>query len=366
MAANNQPKDINNGVNIRTGEVPKFQMVANIEELKKNAMIQIYLNKATNGKYVLAVNNRFKNITNEDFVRLVECVKIVNLAYQQDKELLEKIKGWTSGIYAASQPSLKLKKAVDDVERIIKANGGVAGEKFSWGAFVQAFQERITPLTQSLMFLQPMAQSFNYSRAAYMIMDSESAFTYISIRTTACIMLLDLIVKGCGEKEVFAALGKQGASREMSKLILEKNTTNKFLPSRAEVEEAKLGEVPITRFDSKQPTHLVVAAYMVDFRFYLQSLNFRVGKAKAADFARAKDLIIMVLKKFGSQVKGTINLKGLGPDGTRENWWNEYFLHVKNLRAVVRATKRVVNSPESVNSTNGNAVRNYSDWKVDI
>jgi len=342
----------------------KFNVKFTLKDLKTQDVLQVYYSKGTSGKYVIAVKDRFKSIEKEDFIYLLESCKIVNLAFVQPASLEENIKAWTAE-YVGSQPAEKLKERYVRVSQIVAKYGGKAGDKYSWGAFIQAFSDKIEPLVASLFYIQPLAQSFNYSRAAFMIMEADTAYQYASFRLMCCLATLELVKTNIGLDPFRAAqAATRGASKILSEAIYAANKKSKFLPDMAEVNAKRLNEVLLVNLDIKDPTHFCMGSYPVDFRMYLQSITFRRRQQTPEDFQRAKNLIMPVLQ-ITDLSKANVGTRIMLQD--KEAAWRKiYFDNMKLVKAVARSVKRVINSGPAGLSVQTGIIRDYSNYAVDI
>jgi len=324
----------------------------------------VYLKKAVRGKYVQQADKYLSMITDEELVVIMEMTKKTAFEYTLPEDLKIKQQAWATQ-FKGSKPSVALVNGHAMIRSIYDTYGIPKNMKFTWGAVVQSFANRLIPAVAGATTASPVAGSFHYCRALYMLMNGEQVLKYATMRNEACIdvvIALNTIVK------------------DMTPTMTRKEIYNLLSPKYEEiakqfdaVDRVKVNEIDFAMrakslFDYKiPPTDLLaktLAAYFVDFRFVLQSKSFKFHGITQALKEYVKEHIVRVCKISGLVVTGMIDFSPR-PE-TEASWRATYFANAKMIKAICGVLRAMLKGGAAPPNLGQNAKRDYLAYRVTV
>lgn len=308
------------------------------ESVTKESIVVVYVSKKSNKKYVMDIQVHFKpTLSDLDLVELAEGCKVAPLAYKMPDAFVTKMNKWNAE-FPGSKPSLRNEKLIKKIQKIYEDNGIPKDKTFSWGAFIQYYQDRLLKVAYSNFFIIPVSQSFHYCRAFWMVLNFDVLIEYAHFRNQCCIAVashLNTVLKKNGEKGVV----EYASGLEMQTALAKLHKEGKFV---LEKENPEFAKVPIS--DLKAGITLSIAAhgaFGVEHRHLLQARDIRMREVNVQEVCnKIKQLILnKTFEAFNARADMPAEVLMHDVD---QPWWAKYHVYSKILRRCGNTYRRMM------------------------
>jgi len=337
------------------------------ESSATNSGVKIYLDKRTSQKYVSLVLKHFGNLSDDHLIRLAEGAKIAKLAYDQPDDLKERYKNFVKQ-YPTSKPSARLLNFPDFIKAVYDELKIPHTMTFTFGAFIQTYQDRLSKIAYSNFFVSPMAQSFHYARAMYMVLPSAIAIQYAQFRMNCCFRITAVIAEVI-KKENGKTVADYKTGQELQDALYKLHEAKKieFAPFSDKWEKVLITD------GSADFNNLEVAAhgcFPVEHRWLLQAFDIRLRTAPINTFETIGNTIVApVFDAFSDKksIQGEIVLHpGYGQNAKAPSWWDAYHGYMRIIKRCCNVYRRMAKGPSPSGKDTNQILKNYGAMKAMI
>jgi hypothetical protein len=326
---------------------------------------QVAIRRKEDGKYLKEARKFVEHIlsigsteSQEDFMYLIYNIKKVPLTTVMDQDFLDEVREQDQG-FESSAPNIARVEATREVPRLLIKYGLKVGEKLSAGKFIEAAENSIKELLNSLLLIEPIDQKLHYSRAAYMLMDTSQANAYADIRNSNCFRLWESILEKdmLSDKISFKVfVNTVGAAKKnkraiaMEIIIRSKTFANMVADLRIKYKFSgnsdisnelafKLRQTVFSQEDSI--FDMIFGSYYIEAWNILQAKTFRMLKAYPDDYSNVRKRIYAELYRYDKDVANNADIKlQFEKKEKKPDWFNIY-------KSIVSARKAMCNAARS-------------------